>query len=75
MRTDNLTISVVGKAQDVAAGLAAFGAQQSTSMQKVSLLMLTFLFMPEGVTLETVFSNYYEAMGGVEALKGLALSI
>ena len=72
MRTDNLTISVVGKAQDVAAGLAAFGKVEYFNAEGQSTDAPTFLFMPEGVTLETVFSNYYEAMGGVEALKGLS---
>ena len=72
MRTDNLTISVVGKAQDVAAGLAAFGTVEYFNAEGQSADAPTFLFMPEGVTLVTVFSNYYEAMGGVEALKGLS---
>ena len=39
MKTDNLTISVVGKAQDVAAGLAAFG-EVDTMMQKECQQML-----------------------------------
>ena len=72
MRTDNLTISVVGKAQDVAAGLAAFGTVEYYNAEGQPTDAPTFLFMPEGVTLETVFGNYYEAMGGVEALKGLS---
>ena len=72
MRTENLTISVVGKAQDVAAGLAAFGTVEYFNAEGQTTDAPTFLFMPEGVTLETVFSNYYEAMGGVEALKALS---
>ncbi len=72
MRTDNLTISVVGKAQDVAAGLAAFGTVEYYDSEGRPTDAPTFLFMPEGVTLETVFGNYYEAMGGVEALKALS---
>ena len=72
MRTDNLTISVVGKAQDVAAGLAAFGTVEYFNAEGQTTEAPTFLFMPEGVTLETVFGNYYEAMGGVEALKALS---
>jgi zinc protease len=71
MRTENLTISVVGKAQDVAAGLAAFGTVEYFNAEGQTTDAPTFLFMPEGVTLETVFGNYYEAMGGVEALKSL----
>jgi hypothetical protein len=72
MRTENLTISVVGKAQDVAAGLAAFGTVEYFNAEGQTTDAPTFLFMPEGVTLETVFGNYYEAMGGVEALKALS---
>ena len=72
MRTENLTISVVGKAQDVAAGLAAFGTVEYYDAEGQTTDAPTFLFMPEGVTLETVFGNYYEAMGGVEALKALS---
>jgi predicted Zn-dependent peptidase len=71
MRNENLTISVVGKAQDVAAGLAAFGTVEYFNAEGQTTDAPTFLFMPEGVTLETVFGNYYEAMGGVEALKSL----
>lgn len=72
MRTENLTISVVGKAQDVAAGLAAFGTVEYFNAEGQTTDAPTFLFIPEGVTLETVFGNYYEAMGGVEALKALS---
>ena len=72
MRTENLTISVVGKAQDVAAGMAAFGTVEYFNAEGQPTDAPTFLFMPEGVTLETVFGNYYEAMGGVEALKALS---
>jgi len=72
MRTENLTISVVGKAQDVAAGLATFGTVEYFNAEGQTTDAPTFLFMPEGVTLETVFGNYYEAMGGVEALKALS---
>lgn len=72
MRTENLTISVVGKAQDVAAGLAAFGTVEYFNAEGQTTDAPTFLFMPEGVTLETVFGNYYEAMGGVDALKALS---
>lgn len=72
MRTENLTISVVGKAQDVAAGLAAFGTVEYYDAEGQTTDAPTFLFMPEGVTLETVFGNYYEAMGGVEALNALS---
>ncbi len=72
MRTENLTISVVGKAQDVAEGLAAFGTVEYFNAEGQTTDAPTFLFMPEGVTLETVFGNYYEAMGGVEALKALS---
>lgn len=71
MRTDNLTISIVGKAQDVAAGLAAFGTVEYFDAEGQSTDAPTFLFMPEGVNLETVFDNYYEAMGGIDALKAL----
>ena len=71
MKTDNLTISVVGKAQDVAAGLAAFGEVEYFNAEGQPTDAPTFLFMPEGITLESVFNNYYEAMGGVDALKAL----
>ena len=71
MKTDNLTISVVGKAQDVAAGLAAFGDVEYYDAEGMPTDAPTFLFMPEGITLETVFAKYYEAMGGVDVLSSL----
>ena len=71
MKTDNLTISVVGKAQDVAAGLAAFGEVEYYDAEGMPTDAPTFLFMPEGITLETVFAKFYEAMGGVEVLSSL----
>lgn len=71
MKTDNLTISVVGKAQDVAAGLAAFGEVEYYDAEGMPTDAPTFLFMPEGITLETVFAKYYEAMGGVDVLSSL----
>lgn len=71
MKTDNLTISVVGKAQDVAAGLAAFGEVEYYDAEGMPTDAPTFLFMPEGITLETVFAKYYEAMGGIDELSSL----
>ena len=71
MKTDNLTISVVGKAQDVAAGLAAFGEVEYYDAEGMPTDAPTFLFMPEGITLETVFAKYYEAMGGIDVLSSL----
>ena len=71
MKTDNLTISVVGKAQNVAAGLAAFGEVEYYDAEGMPTDAPTFLFMPEGITLETVFAKYYEAMGGVDVLSSL----
>lgn len=71
MKTDNLTICVVGKAQDVAAGLAAFGEVEYYDAEGMPTDAPTFLFMPEGITLETVFAKYYEAMGGVDVLSSL----
>ncbi len=71
MKTDNLTISVVGKAQDVAAGLAAFGEVEYYDAEGMPTDAPTFLFMPEGITLETVFAKFYEAMGGVDVLSSL----
>ena len=71
MKTDNLTISVVGKAQDVGAGLAAFGDVEYYDAEGMPTDAPTFLFMPEGITLETVFAKYYEAMGGVDVLSSL----
>ena len=71
MKTDNLTISVVGKAQDVAAGLAAFGDVEYYDAEGMPTDAPTFLFMPEGIILETVFAKYYEAMGGVDVLSSL----
>ena len=71
MKTDNLTISVVGKAQDVAAGLAAFGEVEYYDAEGMPTDAPTFLFLPEGITLETVFAKYYEAMGGVDVLSSL----
>ena len=69
MKTDNLTISVVGKAQDVAAGLAAFGEVEYYDAEGMPTDAPTFLFMPEGITLETVFAKFYEALGGIICLR------
>lgn len=71
MRADNLTITVVGKAQDVASKLSAFGEVEYFDNNGLPTEAPTFLFTPEGVSLETVLNGYYEAMGGVEKLAAL----
>jgi hypothetical protein len=71
MNIDNITITVVGKAQDVAAGLNAFGKVEYYDKDGQPTDSPTFLFMPEGVSLMNVFSGYYTAMGGKEKLEAL----
>jgi len=71
MNIENITITVVGKAQDVAAGLNAFGTVEYYNKDGRSTESPTFLFMPEGVSLMNVFNGYYTALGGIENLKAL----
>lgn len=71
MRTENVTITVVGKAQDVASKLSAFGEVEYFDKDGNATDAPTFLFTPEGVTLESVLNGYFEALGGVEKLKAL----
>ena len=71
MNIENITITVVGKAQDVAAGLNAFGTVEYYNKDGRSTESPTFLFMPEGVSLINVFNGYYTALGGIENLKAL----
>lgn len=68
---DQLTIAVVGRAQDVASKLSAFGTVEYFNNEGQPTDAPTFLFMPEGVTLETVLGTYFEARGGLELLKGV----
>ena len=71
MNIENITITVVGKAQDVAAGLNAFGTVEYYNKDGQPTESPTFLFMPEGVSLMNVFNGYYTALGGIENLKAL----
>jgi zinc protease len=71
MRTDNVTITVVGKAQDIASTLSAFGNVEYFDNNGQPTDAPTFLFTPEGVTLETVLNGYFEALGGLDKLKSL----
>ena len=71
MNIDNITITVVGKAQDVAAGLNAFGKVEYYDKDGQPTDSPTFLFMPEGVSLMNVFNGYYTALGGKEKLEAL----
>jgi len=71
MRTDNVTITVVGKAQDIASTLSAFGEVEYFDNNGQPTDAPTFLFTPEGVTLETVLNGYFEALGGLDKLKSL----
>ncbi len=68
---DQLTIAVVGRAQDVASKLSAFGKVEYFNSEGRPTEAPTFLFMPDGVTLEGILGNYFEARGGVELLKGI----
>jgi len=71
MRTDNVTITVVGKAQDIASTLSAFGEVEYFDNNGQPTDAPTFLFTPEGVTLETVLNGYFQALGGLDKLKSL----
>lgn len=71
MRTENITIAVVGKAQEVASKLSAFGTVEYFDASGNATDEPTFLFIPDGVTLETVLGGYWEAMGGVEAMQAI----
>ena len=71
MDADHLTITVVGKAQDVAGKLSAFGAVEYFDANGASTDAPTFLFTPEGVTKETVVSAFFNAIGGAEAFQNI----
>lgn len=66
-----LTITVVGKAQDVAGKLSAFGEVEYFDAEGNATEAPTFLFMPDGITKETVLNNYFEAIGGAEAFQNI----
>ncbi len=66
-----LTITVVGKAQDVAGKLSAFGEVEYYDAEGNATEAPTFLFMPEGITKEAVLNNYFEAIGGAEAFQSI----
>ena len=71
MRTENLTIAVVGKAQDIAAGLSQFGEIEYFDAEANPSDAPTFLFMPEGVSKADVLNGYFSAIGGLEAIEGI----
>lgn len=71
MTTDNITIAVVGKAQDISAKLSAFGSIEYYDKFGQPTDEPEFLFTPDGVTLENIMDNYYEALGGLDQLKQL----
>lgn len=64
LAADQLVISVVGKAQDVASKMSAYGTIEYFDAEGNPAPEPKFLFMPEGVTIETVLNNYKEACGG-----------
>ncbi len=66
-----LTITVVGKAQDVAGKLSAFGEVEYFNAEGNATKAPTFLFIPDGITKETVLNNYFEAIGGAEAFQNI----
>ncbi len=66
-----LTITVVGKAQDVAGKLSAFGEVEYFDAEGNATKAPTFLFIPDGITKETVLNNYFEAIGGAEAFQNI----
>jgi zinc protease len=71
MDADHLTITVVGKAQDVAGKLSAFGAVEYFDANGATTDAPTFLFTPEGVTKETVVNAFFNAIGGAEAFQNI----
>lgn len=71
MTTNNVTIAIVGKAQDIAGKLSAFGNIEYYDRYGKPTSVPTFLSIPEGVSLENVLNNYYDALGGDENLRKL----
>ena len=71
MDADHLTITVVGKAQDVAGKLSAFGPVEYFDANGAATDAPTFLFTPEGVTKETVVNAFFNAIGGAEAFQNI----
>lgn len=68
MGTENLTIAVVGKAQDIASKLSAFGDVEYYDADGNRTDEPSFLFIPEGVVLKDVIQGYINARGGADAL-------
>jgi predicted Zn-dependent peptidase len=66
-----LTITVVGKAQEVAGKLSAFGEVEYYDADGNETDAPTFLFMPEGVTKEAVLNTFFDAIGGAEAFQNI----
>lgn len=71
MDADHLTITVVGKAQDVAGKLSAFGEVEYFDANGATTDAPTFLFTPEGITKETVVNAFFNAIGGAEAFQNI----
>ena len=71
MTTENITIAVVGKAQEIAGDLNAYGKIEYYDKYGRPTDEPEFLFTPEGVTLESVLNNFYDALGGLNKLKQL----
>jgi predicted Zn-dependent peptidase len=69
--TDKLLITVVGRGQDVAPMLEAFGEVKYYDIYANPTSAPSFLTMPEGVTAETVVNNYLKAIGGAEKISKL----
>lgn len=67
---NNITITVVGKATDVAAGMKGFGAFQYYDYL-ANVAEEPSLPVPEGVTAETVLNDYFAAIGGMDKIKGI----
>ncbi len=66
-----LTITVVGKAQDVAGKLSAFGEVEYYDADGNETEAPTFLFLPEGVTKDAVLNKFFDAIGGAEAFQNI----
>jgi predicted Zn-dependent peptidase len=64
-----LTITVVGKAQEVAGKLGQFGTVEYYDANGNTTDAPTFLFVPEGISKEQVIQNFFEAIGGAEAFR------
>lgn len=70
IRPENMVLTVVGKAADVAASLEKFGEIKYYDLEG-NITDKPSIPVPEGLTVQMVLDNYIQAIGGKEKIEGL----